>query len=145
MTAERQQILDIVIGLFVATDERDWAKVASCFAESAVLDMTSLTGGAPVTLNGHQIAAGWKEGLQAIDHIHHQVGNFRVEIGENEAQVSCYGIAFHHRAIQNPNNVRTFVGTYDIHLIHSNSGWRINHFRFNLKFITGNLELEREY
>ena len=85
MTPDRQEILDTIITLFVATDERDWAKVAACFTENAVLDMTSMTGGEPAALTGDQIAAGWRDGLKAIDHVHHQVSNFQVEVNGSEA------------------------------------------------------------
>jgi hypothetical protein len=36
-----------------------------------------------------------------------------------------------------------FVGGYDFHLLQDGE-WRIDLFRFNLKFIDGNVELERE-
>ena len=135
-------IMRTVIELFVATDERNWNQVEACFAEKVIFDMTSIAGGEPQELTGQEIAKGWRTGLQAIDHVHHQVSNFLVDRTAKEANVSCYGIAYHHRNIPNPDNTRTFVGTYDIHLVKTSAGWRIDRFRFNLKFITGNAQLE---
>jgi hypothetical protein len=40
-------------------------------------------------------------------------------------------------------NTRTFVGSYDFHLLRLESRWRIDSFRFNLQFLDGNLELEQ--
>jgi hypothetical protein len=36
------------------------------------------------------------------------------------------------------------VGSYDFHLVRAGGAWRIDLFRFNAKFVDGNLELERE-
>jgi hypothetical protein len=88
------------------------------------------------------VAAGWRDGLRAIDHVHHQVGNFTVRIHGDEAEVACYGVAYHHRDVAGPDNLRTFVGSYDIHLHRRAGAWLIVLFRFNAKFVTGNLQLE---
>lgn len=39
-------------------------------------------------------------------------------------------------------NTRTFVGSYNFHLTKAGGSWRIDRFKFNLKFIDGNLNLE---
>jgi hypothetical protein len=36
-----------------------------------------------------------------------------------------------------------FVGSYDFHLVRE-ATWKIDLFRFNCKFVDGNLELEKE-
>jgi hypothetical protein len=38
---------------------------------------------------------------------------------------------------------RMFVGTYELQLVDSAAGWMINALTFKLKFIDGNLELEK--
>lgn len=139
---ERTVILDTVVTLFVATDQRDWQRVESCLATPVTLDMTSLVGGEPSRLTPREVATGWRDGLRAIDHVHHQLGNFTVRIHGDEAEVSCYGVAYHHRETATPDNLRTFVGSYDIHLHRTGGAWLINLFRFNSKFVTGNLQLE---
>jgi hypothetical protein len=139
---ERTAILDTVVTLFVATDQRDWERVRSCLASPVTLDMTSLAGGAPSRLEPSEVVDGWRNGLRAIDHVHHQLGNFTVRIHGDEAEVFCYGVAYHHRNVSSPDNVRTFVGSYDIHLHRTSGAWLINLFRFNAAFVTGNLQLE---
>jgi hypothetical protein len=42
---ERQDVEDVVVRIFVATDRRDWASVEACLADMVILDMTSMTGG----------------------------------------------------------------------------------------------------
>jgi SnoaL-like domain len=140
----RQQVEDTVIRLFVATDERDWPMVESCFTDPFILDMTSMAGGSPASMTPHQVAAAWADGFKTLDHVHHQVGNFRTSVDGERAKVRCYGIALHHRAkVSAVVKTRVFVGTYDIDLTGQAGQWRIGVLKFNLKFIDGNLELEK--
>ena len=140
----RRQLEDAVIRLFVATDERDWPAVESCFADPFILDMTSMVGGSPATMTPRQVAAAWADGFKSLDHVHHQVGNFRTTVDGQTAKVRCYGIALHRRTkISAAMKTRVFVGTYDIDLSLQSGQWRIGLFKFNLKFIDGNLELEK--
>jgi hypothetical protein len=140
----RQQVEDTVIRLFVATDDRDWPTVESCFTDPFILDMTSMVGGSPATMTPRQVTTAWADGFKTLDHVHHQVGNFRTTVDGQRAKVRCYGIALHHRAkISAPAKTRVFVGAYDIDLSLQSGEWRIGLFKFNLKFIDGNLELEK--
>jgi len=142
--ALRQEVEDLVIKMFVATDERDWAALESCFTDPFVLDMTSMVGGSPTSMTPRQVAAAWAEGFKPLSHVHHQVGNFQTTVSGSTATVRCYGIALHYRSdISSEAKSRRFVGTYDLSLSALGGGWRINRLRFNLKFIDGNLELEK--
>jgi hypothetical protein len=64
---------------------------------------------------------------------------------EGRATASCYGIAFHFRRTRSGHNTRTFVGSYSFVLERGGPhGWRISSFRFDLKFIDGNAQLETD-
>jgi hypothetical protein len=104
--------------------------------------MTSLAGGNPSTVSSQDIVDAWNSGLKKLKAIHHQSGNFLVEIRGSMADVFCYGIATHYLPNRTDNNVRTFVGSYDLQLVENNSDWKINKFQYNLKYIDGNKELE---
>jgi hypothetical protein len=140
--SERQEVEDAVVRMFVATDERDWPTVQSCFASPFILDMTSMVGGQPATMTPEQVTQAWSEGFKPLDHVHHQIGNTRTEIVGDQAQVKCYGVAFHHRAKAAGLRSRVFVGTYEVELSRSSSRWLITRLVFHLKFIDGNLALE---
>jgi hypothetical protein len=140
----RQAITDTITTLFVATDARDWESVRACFAAQVHFDMTSLAGGEPQTMTPDAIAAGWEKGLEPIEALHHQAGNFRVDVRGTEASAFCYGIVYHYRRHPSGRNTRVFVGSYDIGLREEGGRWRINGFRFVAKFIDGNLHLENE-
>ena len=141
---EKDRIIDTINQLFIATDERDWPAVRGCLADNVLLDMTSLAGGGASRLTAEQVAAGWEEGLRPIESVHHQVGNYRVDVQSEQASVFCYGIATHFRRNRSGRNTRVFVGSYNFHLVRVEERWLIDSFRFKLKFLEGNLELERE-
>jgi hypothetical protein len=133
--SERGEIVETIVNLFVGTDDRDWTRVRHCFAPHVHFDMTSLAGGKPATLTPEQIVTGWAEGLKDVQSIHHQAGNFLVTLNGDEADAFCYATAYHYRPDPSGRNTRTFVGSYEFHLIRTFEQWKIDSFRFNLKFI----------
>ncbi len=140
----KDQVLDVVNKLFISTDRRDWPAVIGCFADTVLFDMTSMTGGEPQTTTPLQIVDGWSQGLRDLVAIHHQVGNFLVTSRDDEAEVFCYGIALHYLPTRSGRNTKRFVGSYDLHLKKQKEFWHIDRFRFNLKFIDGNMNPEWE-
>jgi len=141
---ERVSVEEVVTRLFIETDRRDWGAVQACFGPSVLFDMTSIAGGRPATLSPEEITSGWDSGLRALDHIHHQAGNFLIDVRGGQATVFCYGIAIHHKKTASGRDTRMFVGSYDVTLRQQpGGGWVIDAFRFNLKFTDGNLELEK--
>lgn len=141
-TIEKDRVIETVNRLFINTDNRDWPKVRALFASRVLFDMTSLAGGQPVTIMPQEIVDGWDKGLKALKAIHHQAGNYLIDIKDNEATVFCYGVAWHYLPNKTNRNTRTFVGSYDIHLVKQDGEWKIDRFKFNLKFIDGNPDLE---
>ncbi len=141
---EKDRIVERINRLFVGTDARDWEAVRACFADRVRFDMTSLAGGQPADLAPAEITDGWEKGLRQLTAIHHQAGNYLVEVGDQTATALCYATATHYRRTKSGRNVRTFVGSYDFTLAKNNGHWRITGFRFNLKYVDGNRDLESE-
>ena len=139
---ERENVKEVVTQLFISTDNRDWDTVSRLFAAEVLFDMTSMAGGEPVKLTPQQIVASWDKGLKPLKAIHHQAGNFIVDVNQNEATVFCYGIASHYLPNDTNQNTRIFVGSYNFHLVKSGDNWQIDQFKFNLKYIDGNPNLE---
>ena len=98
---DKGKVVDIITGLFIGTDNRDWAMVRECLAERVLLDMSTLGAGPPQTLPVGQIVDGWDAGLKPLQAVHHQAGNFLVNIDGDGADVFCYGIASHY--LPNPS------------------------------------------
>ena len=139
---EKDAVITTVNCLFRSVDEKDWPQAESCLAPRVLLDVTSLAGGEPEETTGAAMVDGWRESLSHLDAIHHQAGNYEVEVHGEEAEASVYGIAYHFLPNDTGRNVRTFVGTYDIHLRKHGGSWRIDRLRYNLKFLDGNTDLE---
>ncbi|OGW40235.1 MAG: hypothetical protein A2010_19315 [Nitrospirae bacterium GWD2_57_9] len=140
---DKDRVIDTVIRLFINTDNRDWKKVKALFTESVFFDMQSVSGARASILTPREIVDGWEKGLKPLKAIHHQAGNFQVEIEDNEATVFCYGIAWHYLPNPSGRNTRTFVGSYDMRLLNQFGEWKIDRFKYNLKFIDGNADLEQ--
>jgi 3-phenylpropionate/cinnamic acid dioxygenase small subunit len=141
---DREAIVDLVNRLFVAVDNRDWAAAQACFADRVRFDMTSAGDLTVKELTPREITDAWEVALAPVEAIHHQSGNFRVQILGDDGTCLCYGTAFHFRRVHSGRNTRTFVGSYEYRLSRASGSWLINGFRFKLKFIDGNAGLERE-
>ena len=142
--AAKDDIAACIYTLFISTDQRNWAKVRGCFADSVHFDMTSLAGGNPVKLTPKEIARAWESGLKSIEHVHHQAGNLQISVDGDKATAFCYGIALHYKKTKSGKDVRRFVGGYDFGLEkNSGRGWVIRAFRFDVKFVDGNRELDK--
>jgi hypothetical protein len=139
---DQNDITAVANRLFICTDNRDWTCVRDVFAPEVLFDMTSLGGGQPGKKTPQQIADMWELGLKPIKAIHHQAGNYQVSVKGSEADLFCYGIAYHYLPNPTNQNTRVFVGSYSYHLVKGDAGWKIDRFRFNLQFIDGNKDLE---
>jgi hypothetical protein len=143
---DRERIIDRITALFLATDRKDWPAVEACFAPAVQFDMSSVGAGPVSTKRPSEIADGWRTGLAAIEHIHHQAGNFVVHVTGDRAEAFCYGIAYHFVGRSDGRNTRVFVGSYDYELAcdraPASPDWRITAMRFTLKFLDGNPTLE---
>jgi hypothetical protein len=140
----KDEVIEVVTSLFVGTDNRDWPAVRACLAPQVMFDMSSMSGGAASLVDADAIVEGWRQGLQPMSHVFHQAGNFKVSVGDADAAVFCYCIAMHYRETPSGRNTRMFVGSYDFHLTQGETGWVIDLLRFNLKFLDGNLSLEKD-
>jgi hypothetical protein len=84
----------------------------------------------------------WKTGFEGLDAVHHQAGNYLVTVKQHEATVFAYAVAFHHKKAATAGNTRSFIGSYDLHLVKSAEGWRIDSFKYNLKIADGNVDFK---
>ena len=132
---EREQIVEIVNKLFVYTDNQEWTKLQEeVFTQTITIDMVSMGAQRPEQVSSREICYRWEEAFQDLDAVHHQAGNYLVKIQGEEADVYAYSIATHYRANVKKGKVKEFVGSYDLHLIKSYGDWRIDKFKYNLKY-----------
>ncbi|MEO7768644.1 MAG: nuclear transport factor 2 family protein [Ferruginibacter sp.] len=132
-------ITQVVNKLFVYTDLQQWNKLQNeVFTEQVVFDMSSL-GGDQSNTTAKKICETWEEEFIGIDSVNHLAGNYLIEISGEEATVFAYATATHYKKLAKNGNTREFVGTYNLHLINKEDGWRIDQFKYNLKYSNGNV------
>jgi hypothetical protein len=145
LTAARDQkeLSDLTSRLFMYTDERNWqGHINENFTPTVLFDTESAGGGPPRTITSQEITSIWEEGLRGIDAIHHQAGHEIITVNGNQATIYAYSVATHYRAAATRGNTRTFVGSYDLRAERTARGWRLNQFKYNLRYMDGNLTLE---
>jgi hypothetical protein len=141
LKAQEMNIINTKVAeLFVASDERNWEKVETIFAEKVVLDYSSMNGNPAVELTPNQITTAWKGILPGFESTHHQLGNFITEVHGENAKVFCYGTATHYLT-DNNGNLWTVVGSYNFDLKKIDNQWRITSMKFNFKYQDGNTSL----
>ena len=141
---KREELVELVNKLFLYTDSRAWDKLLKeVFAEQVVFDMSSMGAGNPEKISAKVICDRCRDGFEGLDAIHHQAGNYIVTLKEDGvAEVICYAIASHYKKSARNGQTRNFVGSYTIITVLTDVGWRINGFKYSLKYHTGNASLE---
>jgi hypothetical protein len=141
MFTEREHIVELCNKLFIYTDQRHWNKLLEdVFTPEVHFDMSSAGGEKAKTVSAAAICDGWKNSLKDLDAIHHQAGNYLITIGEHGADIFCYAIASHFKADAGHGLTRNYSGSYHLHATYTPRGWRLDGFKYHLKFATGNLE-----
>ena len=140
---QREQIIETVSKLFLYTDNQEWRKLQDeVFTSEIEFDMTSMGAEKIERVQAREICYRWEKAFKELDAVHHQAGTYVVEINNDEAKVSAYSIASHYRKEAKKGKTREYVGSYDLHLIKHHGDWRIDRFKYKLKYSTGNLTLE---
>lgn len=142
--SSREEVIELVNKLFIYTDYQRWNDLLKeVFYEDVYFDMSTLGGGAPTSMKASAICDAWRTGFAGIDSIHHQAGNYLVNFVESSrVEIYCYAIASHFKQSATEGKTREFVGSYDIGARMTKNGWRIDHFKYNLKYIDGNTALK---
>lgn len=139
----REKIVEVVNKLFVYTDNQEWTKLKEqVFTSMVEVDMVSMGAERPENVSSREICYRWEKAFAELDAIHHQAGNYLVEIDHDHAEVYAYSIASHFKASAKKEKTREFVGSYELHLTKTHGGWRIDRFKYNLKYSTGNMPLQ---
>ena len=137
----REQIVEVVNKLFVYTDSREWDKLQDeVFTTELYLDMAALGGEAKAT-TAKDVCDQWRTGFEGLDAVNHLAGNYLVRITGDTADVFAYATATHYKSTATQGKTREFVGSYNLHLVRTEAGWRIDIFKYNLKYSNGNLLL----
>lgn len=138
--SDRHAVIDVITRLFVYTDQARWDELAEqIFADT--VDFDGGFGDPAGPRSGREVADGWRTGLAGLDAVHHQAGNYLIEIEGDHATAHADAIAVHVNNNAVNGKTRTFVGSYVIGLRRSDDGWRIDRFVYLIKVIDGNTDL----
>ena len=141
--ADKQDLTELANKLFMYTDARLWDQLLDeVFVEEVWFDMSSLGAGPPQRYAATEICDMWKQGFSGLDAVHHQAGHYLMEARGEEAEIFGYAVASHYKKNAKKGHTRTFTGSYELRARKMPKGWRISKFKYNLKFIDGNAELE---
>ncbi len=140
---DHRQIVHLINTLFLSLDEKEWEKVKDCFAPTVEFDISAIDSHQEETLSPEDIVKQWKNDMKKIDAMHHQTGNYTVSLNGNTAEVVCTGSSTHFRAHASDGKTLTYYGSYHLHMIRGLEEWRIDKFKFLLKFYEGNINLTK--
>jgi hypothetical protein len=138
--ADRLAITDTITRLFVYTDQARWDDLVEHVFATTV-DFDGGFGDPAGPRSGREVADGWRTGLAGLDAVHHQAGNYLVEIDGDRASAHADSIAVHVKNDATHGTTRTFVGSYALGLRRDAGRWRIDRFVYQLKVIDGNADL----
>lgn len=87
---DEARIHQIVLAIPTLVDIRAFEAIPPLFADHVTLDYSSLFGGVPQQLSGHDVVAGWRALVPGFDATWHQIGPIDVTLSaERAASASC--------------------------------------------------------
>ena len=141
--ADKIELTELANKLFMYCDQQQWNKlIDEVFIPTICFDLSNAGGGKPVMMKAEDVCKMWSDGFVGLDAIHHQAGHYLIAVQSGKADIFGYAIATHYKKSATKGNTRTFVGGYDLKAECSSKGWRLSQFKYNLKYIDGNISLE---
>jgi ketosteroid isomerase-like protein len=117
-----------------ALDERDWARLRTCFTDDAVTVYEGLGQyeGYPAIEDVCRAALG------RLDRSHHLIGNVTVETDGDTATAQCYLHAQHVKAGTPGGDLYVVAGRYTDQLVRTPDGWRFTRRHLETWWTDGN-------
>jgi hypothetical protein len=138
---DRLAIIELIGRLALAIDSKEWDAMGQLFTETVYHDRTSLTGGEPYTAPVAQFVDGWRQTLQHMDAIHHQITNHVITFDGDQASCAANMQGTHVLANASGGPMWTVGGRHDYQLTRTPGGWRIAGLTFTLQWATGNMNV----
>ncbi len=126
---DRIEIADVLLRYGSSLDERDWARLETCF----IPEVTGVLAGGPRLVGYEPIAEAIRVALQPYETTHHVITNAEVELDGDNARLRANLIATH-LLEQGPFVVG---GVYREELVRTSDGWRISHHQLDALWFEG--------
>jgi SnoaL-like domain len=122
--ADRLAVQDAVTRMAVHADRRDWEALTGIFADQVRVDYSALTGGAPSSVAGTDLVAGWAGALGGYQATQHLVANHLVAVDGDTATATATFQATHHLPNPHGGPLWTLGGTYRWELVRDQDAGR---------------------
>ena len=140
---DKMELTELTNKLFMYCDARQWQLLQDeVFTSSIWFDVESGGAGKPLMMETGDVCKMWSEGFIGLDGVHHQAGHYLITVKEDAADIYGYAVATHYKKDALKGQTRTFTGSYDLKAQRGSNGWRLTQFKYNLKYLTGNLTME---
>ena len=138
---DRLAILELIGRLALTIDGRDRDTLGQLFTDTVYHDRISLTGGEPMTLEVAEFVDGWRQTLQNMDAVHHQITNHVISLDGDQATCEANMQGIHVLANASGGPMWTVGGRHDYQLTRTPGGWRIAGLTFTLQWASGNMNV----
>ena len=143
IVSDKLELTELANKLFMYCDAQEWQRLLDeVFIPTIWFDMSSAGGGSPQTMDAKNVCKLWSDGFIGLDAVHHQAGHYLIKVFEYKADIFAYSVATHYKKAATKGTTRSFVGSYELKAEHTDIGWRLSQFKYNLKYIGGNVSLE---
>ena len=143
VVSDKLELAELANKLFMYCDAQQWQRLLDeVFIPKIWFDMSSAGGHKPQAIDAKDICRMWADGFAGLDAIHHQAGHYLINVSVDQADIFAYAVATHYKKYATKGAVRSFVGSYDLKAEFTDKGWRLSQFKYNLKYIDGNVSLE---
>jgi len=143
IVADKIELTELANKLYMYCDAQQWQRLLDdVFTTTIWFDMSSAGGNKPQNIEAKDVCQMWADGFVGLDAIHHQAGHYLINVSGDKADIFAYAVATHYKKAATKGTTRSFVGSYDLKAEHTEKGWRLSQFKYNLKYIDGNISLE---
>ena len=143
LTTDKIELTELANKLFMYCDAQQWKLLLDeVFTTDIWFDMSSAGGNKPQRIESSDVCTMWADGFVGLDAVHHQAGHYLINVSGAKADIFAYAVATHYKKAATKGTTRSFVGSYDLKAELTDKGWRLSQFKYNLKYIGGNISLE---
>ena len=143
LIADKTELTELANKLFMYCDAKQWDQMLKeVFTTAIWFDASSAGAGEPRSMEAKDVCKMWDDGFSDLDAVHQQSGHYLITVQGDTADIFGYAVATHYKKETTKGNTRTFTGSYDLNAERSPHGWRLSQFKYNLKYMEGNISME---
>jgi SnoaL-like domain len=138
---ERVQIIDVVVGIANAMDEKNWQRLRQYLADEINIDYSEFRGEPPQQITAEAYVQQRVKGLAGLKTLHIST-NHEVTVSNDYAQCrSAYRIYRFDPAREQGQDRLDTAGNYDHQLIQVEGEWRVTAIKQTVVMMTGNRQV----